>query len=200
MSSWQLFLADSLAIDKVLQASVDTALELIDEKPLPPPSIMPSRLPLFVSLSLGSGAQETASTTNLKHDIDLGSSNTISKTSNGQSTKLNSQYPLKFKSILFTAATKGLRLYLISSYYHDQVHNETVHESSSSMSPSSSQGPSISPSIKRAIRRLQPFSSHLEVALRCQAVKVFLLILSISHHITTIIIDTIVILPTMKQV
>lgn len=213
MSSWQLFLSDSLAVDKAMQTSVDSALGLIDGHSLSLPfkSTIPSRLPLFVALSSGSEAQgrkeETSSAVNSNHDIDLGSGTTISKISSGQSTKLNGQFPFKFKSILFTAATKGLHPYLISSYYYDQGHDQPVQESPSSISPAVlSQRLSTSQSIKRTIRRLQTPSSHPEVALRCQAVKVYFLILSTnnscqlySYHITAIIIDTIVTLPAMNE-
>jgi hypothetical protein len=212
MSSWQLFLSDSLAVDKAMQTSVDSSLELIDGRSLSLPftSTTPSRLPLFVSLSSGSEAQgrneETSSAVNLNHDIGLGSGTTISKSSSGQSTKSNDQFPFKFKSILFTAATKGLHLYLISSYYYDQGHGQPVQDFPSSISPAVLlQRLSTSQSINRTVRKLETPSSHSEVALRCQAVKVNFLILSTSnschlysYHITAKIIGTIVISPAMN--
>lgn len=206
MSSWQLFLSDSLAVDKAIQTSVDSSLGLIDGHSLSLPftSTIPSRLPLFISLSSGSEAQgrkeETSSAINSNHNIGLGSGTAISKTSSSQSTKSNGQFPFKFKSILFTAATKGLHLYLISSYYYDQPVEEL---SPSILHAVLSPRLSTSQSVRRTITRLQTSSSHHEAALRCQAVKVYFLILSTknscSYHFIAIIIDTIVTLPAMNQ-
>lgn len=191
MSSWQLFLSDSLAIDKAMKACVDSSLEMIDEKlslHLPPTN--PSRLPFFVSLSLGSGvhgAQKiteerstSPSTSTFQQYVETNCGSSISKNSNSQTVKSNGNFPFKFKSILFASATKGLHLHSISSYYHH--HNQSAETSSSatsaasslSVSPPLQQRSSTSLPSKKTINRLQIPSSNLEITLRCHAVKVYI--------------------------
>lgn len=101
MSSWQLFLSDSIVIDKSLQSAVEYGVRLLMPQSK---GHSPSRLSFFVSLS-NRGSPETVDQDKKKNIAAqiavLGGCDTI----------------LKFKSILFTVATVGLTLHPISYYY-----------------------------------------------------------------------------------
>lgn len=119
-----MFLSDSLAIDKGLQSSIDFGIQYL----LPKVKVqVPSRLPLFVSLSRGASAHGI---------LDLSVDSSI--TGNLRSVELPkaNESMLRFKSILLTAATTGLTLHPITYYYPHQISTATA-TSSQLSSPSS---------------------------------------------------------------
>jgi hypothetical protein len=120
MSNWQLFLADSIAIDKTLQTSVDFGIR--DQIPVQKDS-SPSRLSFFVSLS-NRGNQDPESTENTQEKKKK-----IEQNQN-QNVSCNADI-LKFKSVILSVATVGLTLHPISTYYpepqptHTQTQTQT---------------------------------------------------------------------------
>lgn len=97
LSSWQLFLSDSLAIDNALQSSADYGIRRLI--PISKPH-SPSRLSFFVSLSNRGNAENLPQKSN-NQKIFPGSYDDV----------------LKFKSVLLATATCGLILHPISTYY-----------------------------------------------------------------------------------
>ena len=113
MSNWQLFLADSIAIDRTLQTSVDFGIR--DQIPVQKDS-SPSRLSFFVSLSnRGNQDPESADNTQEKKKKNEQSQNSIS---------CNTDI-LKFKSVILSVATVGLTLHPISTYYPEPLPTQT---------------------------------------------------------------------------
>ena len=99
--SWQLFLSDSISIDKALQASVEHGVRHL--VPLGKGSSS-SRLSFFVSLS-NRGTPECESKDGSEEKKKTSEKDTSADT------------VLKFKSVLLSTATLGLTLHPISSYY-----------------------------------------------------------------------------------
>ena len=102
ISSWQLFLSDSITIDKSLQASVEHCVRHLI--PLGKGSSS-SRLSFFVSLS-NRGTPESPDSKEASEEKKKNSEKDTS-----------ADTVLKFKSVLLATATLGLTLHPISSYY-----------------------------------------------------------------------------------
>ena len=98
LSSWQLFLSDSMAMDNALQSSADYGIRKLI--PISKPSHSPSRLSFFVSLSNRGNAKNIPQKQNYQKNIPG-----------------NCDDVLKFKSPLLSTATCGLVLHPISTYY-----------------------------------------------------------------------------------
>lgn len=101
LSSWQLFLSDSIAIDNALLSSADYGIRKLI--PISKPH-SPSRLSFFVSLSNRGNAK-----------------NIPQKPNNQKNIPGNGDDVLKFKSPLLSTATCGLTLHPISTYYPSTV-------------------------------------------------------------------------------
>lgn len=112
LSSWQLFLADSIAIDKTLQTSVDAWIR--DQIPAHKDS-SPSRLSFFVSLS----NRANADTSESKEESQE------AKRKSDQSKAASTEDISKFKSVILSVATVGLTLHPISSYYPESHPTQT---------------------------------------------------------------------------
>jgi hypothetical protein len=169
MSNWQLFLADSIAIDKTLQTSVDFGIR--DQIPVQKDS-SPSRLSFFVSLS-NRGNQDPESTENTQEKKKK-----IEQNQN-QNVSCNVDI-LKFKSVILNVATVGLTLHPISTYYpepqptHTQTHTQTLTSTSSATDRTTrpnthTHSPHTSP---QNLPAKSSSSSPLEVSARRRAISV----------------------------
>jgi hypothetical protein len=112
LTSWQLFLSDSIAIDNALQSAAHYGIRKLI--PISKPH-SPSRLSFFVSLSNRGNAE-----------------NIPQKSNNLKNVPGNCDDVLRFKSVLLATATCGLVLHPISTYYpslsptHTHTHAHTT--------------------------------------------------------------------------
>ena len=170
MSNWQLFLADSIAIDRTLQTSVDFGIR--DQIPVQKDS-SPSRLSFFVSLSnRGNQDPESADSTQEKKKKNEQSQNSVS---------CNTDI-LKFKSVILSVATVGLTLHPISNYYPEPLPTQT--QTQTQTHPTSATHRAIRPSPHTLTNTHSPHtspqnfpsksssSSPLEVSARRKAISV----------------------------
>lgn len=105
LTSWQLFLSDSIAIDNALQSAAHYGIRKLI--PISKPH-SPSRLSFFVSLSNRGNAE-----------------NIPQKSNNLKNVPGNCDDVLRFKSVLLATATCGLVLHPISTYYPSLSHTHT---------------------------------------------------------------------------
>lgn len=169
LTSWQLFLSDSIAIDNALQSAAHYGVRKLI--PISKPH-SPSRLSFFVSLSNRGNAE-----------------NIPQKSNNLKNVPGNCDDVLRFKSVLLATATCGLVLHPISTYYpslspaHTHAHTAHTH-TTSHLQPTGPNTPCLDDCATNTHRTLRtPHTAHtthtphkpsslLEVSARRKAVAV----------------------------
>lgn len=160
LTSWQLFLSDSIAIDNTLQSAAHYGIRKLI--PVSKPH-SPSRLSFFVSLSNRGNAE-----------------NIPQKSNNLKNVPGNCDDVLRFKSVLLATATCGLVLHPISTYYPSlsATHTHTHPHTTSHLHPTGPSTQCLDDSTNNTHRTHRtPHTTHkpsslLEISARKKAVSV----------------------------